>query len=131
MKSIKNLIISLVVGLTVTFTAAGVYAATLNVVVGQLHGATGVDVGGTLYDVVFLDGSCISVYGTCEQSSFTFNSESDATIASQALIDQVFINDAIKGDFDTQLYLVNGIGGYHIKLFYHTLLHWYAHSWRN
>jgi hypothetical protein len=30
--------------------ASGAQAATLNVVGGQLHGAFGVDVGGTLYD---------------------------------------------------------------------------------
>lgn len=29
---------------------------------GQLTGATGVDVGGTLYDVTFMDGTCIAMF---------------------------------------------------------------------
>lgn len=37
-------------------------AVTLNVRAdGQLMGATGVDVGGTLYDVEFKDGSCVGL----------------------------------------------------------------------
>jgi hypothetical protein len=37
--------------------ASNAHAATLNVVDGQLMGAFGVDVGGSLYDVEFLDGT--------------------------------------------------------------------------
>jgi len=33
---------------------------------GQLEGATGVDVGGTLYDVEFLDGTCVTLYMGCD-----------------------------------------------------------------
>ena len=38
--------------------ASSAHAATLNVIGAQLHGAFGVDVGGTLCDVEFLDGTC-------------------------------------------------------------------------
>ena len=77
-------------------------SATLVTNGGQLLGAADVDVGGTLYDVSFLDGSCDSLYGGC--SSFTFNTQADAALASQALLDQVFI-----GAFDSNPSLTNGI----------------------
>ncbi len=40
--------------------SASANAATLNVVGGQLLGASNVDVGGSLYDVAFQDGTCIT-----------------------------------------------------------------------
>ncbi len=71
--------------------AGGAQAATLNVVGGELFGASGVDVGGTLYDVEFLDGSCITLFTGCDDASdFTFQSQAAAVLASQALLDQVF-----------------------------------------
>ncbi len=71
--------------------AGGAQAATLNVIGGQLYGASGVDVGGTLYDVEFLDGSCITLFTGCDDASdFTFQSQAAALLASQALLDQVF-----------------------------------------
>ncbi len=67
---------------------------------GQLYGATGVDVGGTLYDVEFLNGTCIDLYNECDEvSDFTFQTEQDAKQAAQALLDQVLVNVA-GGDFD-------------------------------
>jgi len=87
---------------------SGAHAATLNVVGGQLLGASGVDVGGTLYDVEFLDGTCIALFGGCDElSDFSFTSMAAATQASQALLDQVFI-DGTGGNFDTQPSLTNG-----------------------
>ena len=75
------------------FVAGAAQAATLDVVSGQLMGASGVDVGGTLYDVQFLDGTCIDLYNGCDQvSDFTFQSDTSAGLASQALLDQVFLN---------------------------------------
>jgi hypothetical protein len=72
--------------------AGGAQAATLNVVGGQLHGAFGVDVGGTLYNVEFLDGTCIALFNGCDAvSDFTFQSSALAASASQALLDQVFL----------------------------------------
>ena len=75
---------------------------------GQLTGATGVDVGGTLFDVEFVDGFCATVFGGCdEQSDFAFSDQSTALLAAQALLDQVFV-DGPQGNFDTQ---PNGIAG--------------------
>jgi hypothetical protein len=34
---------------------------------GILTGATGVNVGGTLYDVEFVDGSCIALFDGCDR----------------------------------------------------------------
>ena len=76
-----------------TLMSAGAGAATLNVVGGQLVGASGVDVDGTLYDVEFVDGTCVDLFNGCDESSdFMFTTEAAALMASQALLDQVLIN---------------------------------------
>jgi len=88
--------------------ASSVQAATLNVVGGQLMGASGVDVGGTLYDVAFLDGTCIDLFNGCDDpSDFTFTDSASAILAAQALRDQVFV-DGPDGFFDSIPELTNG-----------------------
>lgn len=67
---------------------------------GILTGAKNVDVGGTLYDVEFVEGTCAQVFGTCTTSSFTFQDDSMATLASQALLGQVLL-DGPQGNFDS------------------------------
>lgn len=58
---------------------------------GILTGATGVDIGGTLYDVSFLDGTCISTQSGCNESTdFAFATLSSALLAGDALLNQVF-----------------------------------------
>jgi hypothetical protein len=75
---------------------------------GNLLGANGVLVGTTLYDVLFVDGSCISLYELCnEVSDLPFTSFAQAEAASQALLDQVFL-DSSSGDFDSKPWLTNG-----------------------
>lgn len=69
--------------------AGSVNAATLVVSDGQLMGATDVNVGGTLWDVEFLDGSCNSLYDGC--SSFSFTTEDDAFVAAESLHSEVFM----------------------------------------
>jgi len=89
-------------------TASGAQAATLNVIGGQLHGASNVLVDGSLYDVQFLNGSCITLYNGCDEvSDFTFQTEASALLASQALLDQVFL-DGPSGNFDSVPSLTNG-----------------------
>jgi hypothetical protein len=80
----------------------GANSATPVVSDGQLMGATDVDVGGAFYDVSFLEGSCNSLYSGC--SNFTFNTTTSAALASQALLDQVFI-----GVYDSSPALTNGV----------------------
>jgi hypothetical protein len=83
-------------------------AANLNVAGGQLMGATGVIVDGSSYNVAFLDGTCIALYDGCDDASdFTFQTAAAATLASQALLDQVFL-DGI-GLFDSNPALTNGL----------------------
>jgi hypothetical protein len=67
---------------------------------GILTGAKNVNVGGTLYNVSFADGSCETVFGGCKQSAFAFNNQADATLAAQALLDQVFV-DGAAGNFSS------------------------------
>ena len=59
---------------------------------GLLTGALNVDVGGTPYNVQFLDGTCATVFGSCIGSSYTFHNAMDALTAAQALLDQAFID---------------------------------------
>ena len=90
--------------------AGGAQAVTLNVVGGQLMGASGVDVGGTLYDVEFLDGTCIAVFNGCDGvSDFTFQDSASAALASQSLMEQVFLDGAL-GNFDSIPGLTNVCG---------------------
>ncbi len=92
--------------ISLLFSSAA-FAATLNVVGGQLMGASNVLVDGNLYDVQFLDGTCIALYNGCDEvSDFTFQTEASATLASQALFDQVFL-DGVES-FYTAVHLTNG-----------------------
>ena len=89
--------------------ASGAQAATLDVVGGQLNGAFGVNVDGSLYDVQFLDGTCIALYNGCDDvSDFTFQTSAAAILASQALLDQVFLDGPL-GNFDSIPGLTRGI----------------------
>lgn len=85
------------------FSISSANAAILNVdASGQLLGAAGVDVGGTLYDVTFMDGSCADVFSGCnEAGDFTFQTEVSATAASAALFGQVLL-DVPQGGFDSK-----------------------------
>jgi hypothetical protein len=52
---------------------------------GKLSGATGVDVGGSLFDVSILDGSCTGLFLGCDATEdFVFTTLGDATVAAQA-----------------------------------------------
>ena len=89
--------------------ASGAQAVTLNVVGGQLMGASGVLVDGSLYDVQFLDGTCADFYSGCDEASdFTFQTEASALLASQALLDQVLIDGPL-GSFDDDVASTNGL----------------------
>jgi len=86
-------------------------SATLIVENGVLMGATGVDVNGVLYDVQFLDGTCIELYGGCDEiSDAPFANAFDtglAIAANTALLEQVLIDSPL-GSFDSSPDLTNG-----------------------
>ena len=85
----------------VALWATGVHAAVPTVVAGELVGATGVNVGGSVYDMTIAEGTCIDLYGGCDElSDFTFTSLADAQAAAQALFDQVLLDGPL-GNFDT------------------------------
>ena len=74
----------------------------------KLYGAQQVNVDGTFYDVLFIDDSCTSLFAPCNAvSDFTFT-ESGSLLASQALLDQVFIDAPIEGLFDTDPEVTKG-----------------------
>lgn len=104
-----RLLFSLVALFVSLFLASAASAATLIVNgSGILTGATGVNVGGTLYDVAFVEGTCIALFGGCDSvNDFDFTTEADAVAASQALLDQVFL-DAAQGEFNADPGLTSG-----------------------
>ena len=86
------------------------HAATLIVdgASGELLGAEDVDVGGVLYDVDFLDGTCIALFDGCDASDdFAFTTQAAAEAAATALQSQVFI-DGPDGNFDAMPTLTAG-----------------------
>ena len=99
----------LVLAAVLVLMASGAQAATLDVSgFGLLLGASDVLVDGSLYDVQFLDGTCIDFYNGCDDASdFTFQTVASALLAGQALLDQVFI-DGAAGDFDSDASLTRG-----------------------
>lgn len=79
---------------------------------GNLTGATDVDVDGTLYDVTFAVGTCGDVFTGCEElSDFAFQTSASATMAAQALLDQVFVDTGPGMLFDTDPELTFGCTG--------------------
>jgi hypothetical protein len=86
----------------------GAEATTLDVVGGQLMGASGVDIGGTLYNVEFVDGSCVDLFGGCDDlTDFAFSNLPSAALAAQALVSEVFV-DGASGAFASDPSLTNG-----------------------
>jgi len=76
---------------------------------GQLTGAKNVSVGNKLYDVDFVAGSCITVFGGCnDNASFLFKTAGDAFDASSALLEQVFIDIEGGAQFDSSPKLTKG-----------------------
>jgi len=79
---------------------------------GILQGATGVTVGGALYDVELLNGSCPALFSGCDAASdFQFQTDGAATLAAQALLDQVFL-DGPQGMFDSVPTMNSGCQGF-------------------
>jgi hypothetical protein len=94
-------------GTSVTEAAS---APTLNVSGGQLLGASGVNVDGSLYNVDFVEGTCVALFDGCdEQSDFAFQTGTAALAAAQALLDEVF-TDSLAGSFDSIPTLTLGCG---------------------
>ncbi len=76
---------------------------------GRLAGASGVDVGGTFYDVEFLDSSCSFLFSGCnEASDLMFTNAFDALEASRALLDQVLLDVSFSQQFDSDVGLTSG-----------------------
>lgn len=95
---------SLLIGASTSALAAAV----LQVDGGILKGATGVNIGGTLYNVEFVDTTCAAAFSGCDQSSdFLFQSQAEATAAANALLGQVLI-DGPAGNFDSSPALTLG-----------------------
>lgn len=79
-------------------------AATPEIVDGELAGASGVLVDGTLYDVTFRDGTCAELFDGCDDvSDFPFTTAGAASKASQALLEQVLL-----GSYDDEPDLTRG-----------------------
>ncbi|WP_101760519.1 hypothetical protein [Oceanicoccus sp. KOV_DT_Chl] len=59
---------------------------------GQIYGAEGIEVNNSFYSIRLSEGSCIDIFNGCDQvTDFTFHTFDEAMLASQALVDQLFI----------------------------------------
>ncbi|GAA0859092.1 PEP-CTERM sorting domain-containing protein [Aliiglaciecola litoralis] len=104
MKTISSLRILLLITFLIPFSSN----AGLIVSGGQLIGATDVEIDGTLFDVTFFEGTCEDAWTGCDESGdFLWQSQADAELAGNALIEQVFIN-GVMGNFGTQPELTFG-----------------------
>jgi hypothetical protein len=105
----------LCLGWALSIGAPGAHAATLLIdhsgATPELLGATGVSVNGRLYNVTFVDGSCVVLFDGCDAlSDFTFTVQLDAEAAAQALLDQVLVDLAAPDLFDTEPEFTQGCG---------------------
>jgi hypothetical protein len=79
---------------------------------GILQGATGVTVDGALYDVEFLGGTCVALFSGCDAvADFQFQTLGAATLAAEALLDQVFLDGPL-GPYDSSPALTSGCSPY-------------------
>lgn len=85
-------------------------AVVLRVSQGNLLGASGVLIGGKTYDVTFSVASCVDLFMGCDEPTedFAFLNITDGATASQALLDQVLVDGAPEGDFNSMLDRVPG-----------------------
>lgn len=78
----------------------------------SLLGADNVKVNDAFYDVRFVDGTCFAVFNDCDGADdFMFSTFTAARAASQALLDQVFVDVADFGWFDAIPALTDGCTG--------------------
>ncbi|NKB58813.1 MAG: PEP-CTERM sorting domain-containing protein [Alphaproteobacteria bacterium] len=111
MRRFHSSVIMILFGLMAAFTMMSTAHAVPVLIIdsnGQLLGADDVDVDGSLFDVRFVDGTCVDLFGGCnENSDFDFPIAASATLAAQALLDQVFL-DIVQGSFDSDPSLTHG-----------------------
>lgn len=97
--------------IVVAGVAQSASAATIVIENSLLKGARGVQVGTLLYDVDFVDSTCIALFDGCDATTdFTFQTPAAAQAASQALLDYVFL-DGAQGAFDSDPALTFGCSG--------------------
>ncbi len=65
-------------------------APIFNLLNGELVGASGINIGGQLYDVAFLDTPCTANYSLCTRNEFAFKTQAEASFAANALNLQIF-----------------------------------------
>ena len=86
----------------VWLVASGARGQTLDIQANVLMGATDVQVGGTLYDVVFVDGTCIELFDGCDDvTDFVFTDIPSATLAANAI--EQLIEGYLPNDLDPAL----------------------------
>jgi hypothetical protein len=83
------------------------YSAVPNFEEGRLVGASGIDIGGVLYDVTLVDGACNKIFTECGASSgesFLFKTDSEAEAASIALYQQIILPNYYERDPETSIF---------------------------
>ena len=103
----KALIVRLLAAIAALFVPAAASASATLLVngSGQLVGATGVNIGGALYNVAFEE----CEFGVSASCNPFFTTDAAAQLAAQALLDQVLI-DSAAGSFDSDPTKIFGCG---------------------
>jgi hypothetical protein len=109
-KFLKAIFACVVLGIS-SLANAALIDVTQKIVTGSglITGVTGVVVGSDIYDVAFIDGTCIEIWNGCLASNFAFTNEDDALNATKALMEQAFQGVFQGADHDTDPDKIFGI----------------------
>ena len=109
MKNTLGMMKRLILGAMLFCASGPIWALTYTLNNGLLVGINGVDVNGTLYNVSFVDSSCIALFNGCDvpAEDFPFSDDASTLAASQAILD--LLQDGVDGEFDTDPNTMNGI----------------------
>ncbi|MFT2089712.1 hypothetical protein [Paraglaciecola sp. 2405UD69-4] len=97
---------------------------------GKLTGASGVDLGyGEVYDVEFARGSCVEIFGGCDDpEDLFFNDVYSAIFAGKAFYDQVLVDGPL-GDFSSDKTLIADCDTYYCHFYTPFYLGYYFDFW--
>jgi len=117
MKKLKSILLATFLSISVMGLASSSAQAVVILNInggGQLTGAQNLDINGTFFDVIFTDGTCVDLFGGCNQNSdfdFFLFPAGTASAAAQAIKAQVFQfspANAPNGELDFQPELTFG-----------------------
>lgn len=88
---VNPLAIAITMGIAfIGWTSSPAHSSTLNIQANILLGVNGLNVGGTNYNVLFVDNTCVVAFAGCSTNlNFDFQNQMDADAAAQALLNSI------------------------------------------